>query len=310
MAAARLVSLNRGWRAQQLEGFWLGMTSGNWRQQGPEPQAESQEEHRLVKLWTSNLADALYIEPIAALGLAPDAVVTLEYALKRAIETVFQVEPNEIGVSALGNPEQPNILLYEAAEGSLGVLSQFVEDPAIFRKVIEAAEQVCRYDDAEYKAPASYDDLLSYYNQRDHDRLDRFLIKDALEKLKLASVEIQANPSFRDYDEHFRQIMQGMDPSSSTERQFLQHLHDNGLRLPDAAQKQVPGIYCQPDFWYDPDLWVFCDGSPHDAPDVQQKDAEQRQFIRDKGDRVWAWHYKEDLAAKLAELPNVFRKVR
>jgi len=42
-------------------------------------------------------------------------VVTFEHALKRAIESVFQVEPNEIGVVTLGDPEAANILIYEAA---------------------------------------------------------------------------------------------------------------------------------------------------------------------------------------------------
>ena len=86
------------------------------------------------------------------MGLESDGVITLQHALKRAIESVFQVEPSEIGVSTMGDPECPNILLYEAAEGSLGILSQFVDDVATFRKVIEMAEQICRFEDEEYKA--------------------------------------------------------------------------------------------------------------------------------------------------------------
>ena len=115
------------------------------------------------------------------------ASITLQHALKRAIESVFQVEPNEIGVVTVGDPEAPNILLYEAAEGSLGILSQFVEDINVFHEVVEQAIKLCRYDDPEYKGPASYDDLLSYYNQRDHKIIDRHLIKDALEKLLICS---------------------------------------------------------------------------------------------------------------------------
>ena len=222
--AARLVSLNRGWRSLKIEGFPIGMTSGNWRSSMPEPDPDAREQHRLVKLWTSNLADALYIEPIQALGLDADGVVTLQHALKRAIESVFQVEPSEIGVSAMGDPECPNILLYEAAEGSLGILSQFVEDVESFRKVIETAETICRFTDEEYKAPASYDDLMSYYNQRDHQRLDRFLIRDALGKLKLADIEIQASAAFRDYEEQYRHMLRHLDPNSSTERAFIDHL--------------------------------------------------------------------------------------
>jgi len=38
----------------------------------------------------SNVADALYIEPIAALGLKPEGVITLEHALKRAIEEIVK----------------------------------------------------------------------------------------------------------------------------------------------------------------------------------------------------------------------------
>lgn len=308
--AARLVSLNKGWRSQRTEGFPMGMTSGNWRSSMPEPDPDAREDYRIVKLWTSNLADALYIEPIQALGLDSDGVVTLQHALKRAIESVFQVEPSEVGVSTMGDPEAPNILLYEAAEGSLGILSQFVEDVATFRKVIETAEEVCRFDDEEYKAPASYDDLMSYYNQRDHLRLDRFLIRDALAKLKLADMEIQASADFKDYAEQYQYMLQHLDPNSSTERTFIDYLHQNGLRLPDAAQKRVPGIYCQPDFYYEPRFWVFCDGSPHDDPQVRERDEEQRQLIIARGDEVWSWHYSEDLAAKIAKRPDVFRKVR
>ena len=308
--AARLVSLNKGWRSQKTEGFPIGMTSGNWRNSMPEPDPDAREEYRIVKLWTSTLADALYIEPIQALGLEPDGVITLQHALKRAIESVFQVEPSEIGVSTMGDPECPNILLYEAAEGSLGILSQFVENVATFRRVIETAEHVCRFDDGEYKAPASYDDLMSYYNQRDHLRLDRFLIRDSLGKLKLADIEIQASAAFKDYGEQYQHMLRHLDPNSSTERKFIEYLYQNGLRLPDAAQKQVPGIYCQPDFYYEPRIWVFCDGSPHDERHVHERDEEQRQLIINRGDEVWSWHYREDLDAKIAQRSDIFRKVR
>ena len=308
--AARLVSLNKGWRSQKTEGFPIGMTSGNWRNSMPEPDPDAREEFRIVKLWTSHLADALYIEPIQALGLKSDGVITLQHALKRAIESVFQVEPGEIGVSTMGDPVCPNILLYEAAEGSLGILSQFVEDVEIFRKVIETAERVCRFDDEEYKAPASYDDLMSYYNQRDHQRLDRFLIRDALGKLRLADIEIQASAAFKDYEEQYEYMLRHLDPNSPTERIFIDHLYEHGLRLPDASQKRVPGIYCQPDFHYEPRIWVFCDGSPHDELKVRERDDEQRQLIIARGDEVWCWHYREDLAAKIAQRPDIFRKVR
>ena len=288
----------------------MGMTSGNWRNSLPEPDPDAPEDYRLVKLWTSNLADALYIEPIEALGLGADGVVTLQHALKRAIESVFQVEPREIGVDTMGDPQSPNILIYEAAEGSLGILSQFVEEVETFRKVVERAKEICRFDDEEYKAPACYDDLLSYYNQRDHLRINRFLIRDALEKLRLAEIEIQASTDFQNYEEQYQHMLRHLDHNSSTERTFIKFLHEKGLRLPDAAQKRVPGIYCQPDFYYESRFWVFCDGSPHDEPAIRERDEEQRQLIIAQGDEVWSWHYREDLAAKIAQRPDIFRRVR
>lgn len=308
--AARLVHVNTQWRAQRSEGFPIGLTSGDWHSSMPNANNNIREDLRLVKLWTSNLADALHIEPVQPLGLSPNGVITLQHALKRAVETVFQVESSEVGSVTVGDQEAPNILLYEAAEGSLGILSQFVEDVRTFHKVIDAAKDICRFDDPEYLAPASYDDLLSYYNQRDHKLIDRFLIRDALDKLTMCAIEVQTNSGFRDYEEQYQAMLRNLDPNSSTERAFIQYLYDNGLRLPDAAQKRVEGVYCQPDFYYEPRIWVFCDGTPHDDPVVREDDEEKRQAIIAKGDEVWVWHYREDLATKVAQRPDIFRRVR
>ena len=147
--------------------------------------------------------------------------------MKRAIENIFQIESNEIGATKMGDPEHPNIFLYEAAEGSLGILSQFVEDKDIFHQVIEEAIKLLKYDDSEYKEPASYDDLLSYYNQRDHLVIDRFLIKDALEKLMVCDIEIKTNSRYENYEDQFKKLMKMKDPNSSTEEQFLKYLYNN-----------------------------------------------------------------------------------
>ncbi len=308
--AARLYHVNSQWRSQRAKGFPLGLTSGDWRSSMPGPNDNVREDFRLVKLFTSNVADALYVEPIAALGLKAEGVITLQHALKRAIEGVFQVEPNEIGVVTMGDPECPNIFIYEAAEGSLGILSQFVEDTQVFHAVIEAAKEICRFDDPDYHAPASYNDLLSYYNQRDHKVIDRHLIESALDKLALCSIEVHTSTKFRDYDEQYDYMLRNLDPNSSTEREFIEYLYSNGLRLPDEAQKRLDSIYCQPDFYYEPRIWVFCDGSPHDQPEVQQHDEEQRQLIIARGDEVWVWYYRDELAARVAQRPDIFRKVR
>lgn len=308
--AARLVHVNHQWRAQQTEGFPVGMVSGDWASSMPDSDANLKEEYKRVKLWTSNLADALYIEPTQPLGLKSEGVITLQHALKRAIENVFQVESNEIGVITVGESDSPNILIYEAAEGSLGILSQFVENIEIFQQVISQAKEICRFDDEMYKGPASYDDLLSYYNQRDHKIIDRHLIADALEKLRICTIEIQTNSGFSDYDAQYQSLSKTIDPTSSTESKFIDYLYKNGLRLPDEAQKRVDGLYVQPDFYYHPRIWVFCDGTPHDDPAVKADDEAKRQAIMAMGDEVWVYYYKDNLAEIIAARPDIFKKVR
>ncbi|MBL8028859.1 MAG: DUF1998 domain-containing protein, partial [Fibrobacteres bacterium] len=308
--SARLVDVSIQWRANKHEGYPIGIISGDWRSSIPEPTENQKENYKLVKLWTSRLADTLFIEPIQPLGLLPDGVITLQHALKRAIESVFQVESNEIGVTTIGDPEAPNILIYEAAEGSLGILSRFVENIGEFHAVIEKAIELCRFDDQVYKGPATYDDLLSYYNQRDHKVIDRHLIKSALEKLRISKLEIQTNSSYSNYEEQYQSLLRNLDPNSTTERKFIDYLYENGLRLPDSAQKKVEGLYVQPDFYYNNRFWVFCDGTPHDQADVIADDSKKRQAIIARGDEVWVYYYKDNLAAKIAERPDIFKKVK
>jgi hypothetical protein len=310
MSSARLVQINRKWRVTRESGFLIGLRSGLWKRSTQADNKESAEENRLVQLYTEDTADALYIEPIKALALSPDGVITLMYALKRAIENMFQVEPGEIGGELIGDHRHPNIFIYEAAEGSLGILSQFMEDKSTFTKVIAEAFQLCRYHDKNYLEEASYDDLLSYYNQRDHDRINRFFIKDALEKLKLCDVELLTPRSVLDYNEQYRYLLTLIDPNSSTEKEFLNYLYREGLRLPDAAQQITTGVYCRPDFYYDPDVHVFCDGTPHDDPKVREMDERRRQALRDRGEQVLAWNYKDNLKQWLAKRPDIFKKVK
>ena len=119
--AARLVSLNKGWRYQKTEGFPMGVTSGNWRGSMPEPDPDAREDYRIVKLWTSNLADALYIEPIPGPGSGiRRRQVTLQHSLKRASETVFQAEPSEIGVGTMGESRASQHPLVRGGRGKLG----------------------------------------------------------------------------------------------------------------------------------------------------------------------------------------------
>ncbi len=73
--------------------------------------------------------------------------------LSELLKSVFQIESSELAVVSMGRPEQPNIFLYESAEGSLGILSQFAEDATVFHRVINEAIRLLRFDDPEYLDP-------------------------------------------------------------------------------------------------------------------------------------------------------------
>lgn len=315
----RLYRLNLKWRSSTEHGFTINLKSGTWlsKKQKQEKIENGQgEDIRDVKLVTSTTANALYIQPVTSLALegGKSGVITLMYAIKRAIEHYFQVESNEIGTTIMGELDAPNILIYEASEGSLGVLSQLVDSPSMFTSVMSEACKICFYDNGvEHEGkvlPATYDDLLSYYNQYHHPLIDRNLIRGALKKLSESSVEIKTNNNFDTYEEHYRFLQSARDQNSATEEAFLTYLYKRGLKLPDEAQPNVKQMYVRPDFLYKPNVYVFCDGSPHDRGEIIQDDADKRSALRDAGYQVLSWYYRDALDDFVATRPDIFKKVK
>jgi hypothetical protein len=72
----------------------------------------------------------------------------------------------------------------------------------------------------------------------------------------------------------------------------------------------VPGIYCCPDFFYEPGTWVFCDGTPHDRLEVRERDNDLRQKMRAMGHDVIEYNYRSNLDEIIASRPDIFRKMR
>ena len=323
--SAELIYVNSKWRIAKEEGFVLNRVSGHWKSHdfrerllsGQEKGSKMKaEDLKVIKLYTGDTADALYIEPLKILDLDRSGRVTLQYALKTAVERVFQVESAELGVTPIGNPDSPNLLMFEASEGSLGVMAAMVRESSAWRRVVDEAWKICRFDEEDYKEKASYDDLLSYYNQPDHASIDRHLIKGALERLRDAREEV-GSPEGGTYEEQYHRLLEAYDKSSSTERRFLDFLHERGLRLPDDAQRRVEGLYCQPDFYYEPrsggnalPMHVFCDGTPHDGEDTRERDRSQRNAIIDKCQDYIVYYYRDSLDEVVASRPDIFRKVR
>lgn len=319
MPAAKIVRVNKKWRRSERDSFIIGKNSGYWKKEADAKKDDEENTGNIVKarLYTDYTADALYVQPTAMLNISEKGIITLNYAIKRAIEEIYQIENSELATTLMGGDESKNIFIYEAAEGSIGVLSQIKSDKNAFNVVINKAYEICFFKDGEdvkkEATKASYDDLLSYYNQRDHDKIDRFEIKAVLEQLMLCKVELQVNSMYDSYEDQYKELLNTYDQSSSTELKFLKQLYDRGLRLPDMAQPALAselGLYIQPDFQYDDSIYIFCDGSPHDNEEVRSKDRRQRRMLRDKGKTVLAWHYMEDLSDFISEHAELFIQVK
>ena len=265
-----------------------------------EEHPDQQDRLKYVKLFAETTANAIYIQPLQALLLnGQNAVRTFLYAFKQAIEDVFQIESSEIGGEVMGDGETPNILIYENAEGSLGVLSRIVEDTSSYRAVVARAYEICFLDKEEYTddelaelTPADYSNLLNYYNQPFHQVIDIRKIYHTLKLMQEANIEVRQPGQVLSYDELYQKLEAERDHNSSTEYEFLKYLYEHRLRLPDKAQPMFPNeYYVQPDFQYGDRTVIFCDGTPHDRPEVQEDDRRKREVLENAGYVVLAWHY-------------------
>lgn len=299
-------------------GDWLSIDRMTKIQQEQEQHPEEAGRARYVKLFTETTANAIYIQPLDALQLQDKgAVLTFLYAFKQAIEDVFQTEGSEIGADVMGEVKIPNVLIYENAEGSLGVLGRLVHEPEAYRTVVRRAYEICYNtlepltdEQRERLIPADYTNLLNYYNQPYHSQIDIRKIYHTLRMMWEANIEIRVAGQTESYDEQYASLERARDHNSSTEYEFLKYLYDHRLRLPNKAQPMFPEeYYVQPDFMYGDRIVIFCDGIPHDRPDVQEDDRRKREVLEDAGYLVLAWHYATPLEDFITAHTDLFTPV-
>ncbi len=313
--AATLLRINSGSASQTntATGFLVDLQSGEIIQGGDADRRsrskDRQHEIRRVLLGVQATQNMLLFRLPATADEPAAQRVTLRYALKRGIEEAFQLEPGELVAELIGEGEHSAILFYEASEGGAGVLSRLIDEPDALAQVARAALTVCHFDEEgnDLKPDchaACYECLLSFDNQSEALMIDRHVIRDLL--LRLARSQVELQHAGRSRSEHLTWLMSLTDSRSELERRFLQALAEGGYRLPDDAQKSIAEPRCVLDFFYEPNVCVFCDGAVHNTPGQAARDREVRDELRHRGYRVIVIRADRGLAAQINDYPEVF----
>lgn len=325
--AATLWRVNVGWRRrkdkQQL-GFVIDTEKGRWQHQdtaATDPQQLDTETGETgngptarVIPYVEDHRNCLILKPAGELDEIQMA--SLEAALKRGIQAVFQLEDQELATEPLpGEHDRREILLYESAEGGAGVLRRLIDDPAKLAQIAREALDICHFDPdsgedlqhapgtGERCEAACYDCLLSYSNQRYHRQLDRQAIKDAL--LALARCTVRADGPAGTPATPLKTLLARAD--SDLERRFLTLLAAQQRRLPSSSQRLIEDAHCKPDFLYEQAFTVvFIDGPHHDQTDQRVNDRDTDKRLERLGWTVIRLRYDEDWGRILDRHPDVF----
>lgn len=191
---ATIIRLNKGLRRRadrtQL-GFRMDPVSGYWARNEEEPE-DGVDPTASPRQWiVPSVEDRKNALLLQALSDIPNVTIgTLQHALLRGIEAVFQLEEGEVLAEPMPTREsRTGFLLYEATEGGAGVLARLVAEPRLIGEVARKALSIMHFaisDEASVPTEtdglgdlpdacvaACYRCLMSYYNQPDHELIDR-----------------------------------------------------------------------------------------------------------------------------------------
>ena len=314
--AAELLRVNHGWRDREGQhGFRVDLKSGEvlLAEEPPGGRATRPEvagDVRSICLFVRSSNNILRLTPMdRSLQSDEGILISLREALKRGMARFSDLEEDEVEAELLGEGDHRSILFYETPEGGVGVLRRFVEEADALQRVAAAALEVCHFDprgnDLKPQcAAACYECLMNFGNQQVVMKLDRRKIRDVL--LALRSSRVDRLVEGRNRQQQLEYLRRLTDSRSDLERKFLEVLDREGFRLPDDAQRQIPEPHCIPDFFYRPNVCVFCDGKVHDEASQREKDREIRERLRQRGYEVVVLRYNDDLLAEIRRRPQVF----
>nr|WP_255604381.1 helicase-related protein [Oscillochloris sp. ZM17-4] len=234
-AQATIWRINHGWRGSKEQGFRLDLQGGWWNR---DPQDATEETlapeggeiQRNVQIVVHDTRNILLLQCDPQLAADDEQIMSLQNALQRGVKEYFQLEDQELQSELIGEGGLRQILLWEASEGGAGVLRRLVEEPQALAQVARTALEICHFDPAtgaalpagDACARACYRCLLTYANQMQHARLNRYTVRDLLLGLSAAQVrQVIATPSADEADlrpqlQHVREVIRtngGREPS-------------------------------------------------------------------------------------------------
>jgi Lhr-like helicase len=267
--AAQIWRINRGWRRRTDKGqlgFYINPITGTWsKDNSPDETDTSKEEapsdkirNQLIVPFVEDHRNILILTPEHPLPLS--AMATLQAALKRGIERTFQIEESELIVEPLPRDDNRQALMfYEAAEGGAGVLTRLASEPGSLAQVANAALEVMHFTrpetgwsgatlaQAEQRdthgyaicEAGCYQCLLSYFNQPDHEHIDRS--NEAVRQLlvALANANVAGKPAGQPGLNSGMEIRQTQASATPMLQQWLAALAKNQLQTPDALEYPI-----------------------------------------------------------------------
>jgi superfamily II DNA/RNA helicase len=206
---ATITRLNKGLRRRanrtQL-GYRIDPLSGYWAANEDEESAPNDPKVSTPQWIVPMVRDqknALLVQ-FGAIETSLATAATVQHALLRGIEAVFQLEEGEMLAEPMPSREKRSgALFYEATEGGAGVLTRLVSEPSAIAWVAREALLIMHFALSDDGAlPASHEGLtdepdtscvagcyrclLSYYNQTDHEHIDRRDVEARTILLRLA----------------------------------------------------------------------------------------------------------------------------
>ncbi|MCJ7430178.1 DEAD/DEAH box helicase [Candidatus Bathyarchaeota archaeon] len=230
--------------------------------------------------------------------------LTLKEALLQGLQIALNLDESEVDgfvSKEQADPSKCDIILYETAEGGTGAIKALTTPQGLAGVVARARELLHENDPQAGCNKACYECLLNYYNQREHEKLDRNLVLPTLRKLE--SAQPTQVPAVNQ-EQKLAELLKTCE--SELERNVLKGIATEGLPLPDKGQQIIYDgdvRIAKPDFYYKKEkITVFVDGPAHDEDYVKKDDEEKRKKLKALGYRVYVIHH--------ANLDEGFAKLR